>query len=198
METSSMKPEKRILRLTVNGSRVEVAAEPRRLLLDLLRDDLGLTGLKKACDIQVCGSCTVLVNGAAVSACTSLAFDAEGAEVVTIEGLSENGRLDILQRAFIQYGAIQCGYCIPGMIMMARSLLNENPSPSEDEIRLYMSGNLCRCTGYKKIVEAIRAAAGGDVTFETPVLDFSPSAEDEEEEALSLGTFRVSESSAGP
>ena len=193
-----MKPEKRILRLTVNGSGVEVAAEPRRLLLDLLRDDLGLTGLKKACDIQVCGSCTVLVNGAAVSACTYLAFDAECAEVVTIEGLAENGRLDILQRAFIQYGAIQCGYCIPGMIMMARSLLNENPSPSEDEIRLYMSGNLCRCTGYKKIVEAIRAAAGGDVTFETPVLDFSPSAEDEEEEHLSLGTFRVSESSAGP
>ena len=124
-----MKSEKRILRLTVNGSGVEVAAEPRRLLLDLLRDDLGLTGLKKACDIQVCGSCTVLVNGAAVSACTYLAFDAEGAKVVTIEGLAENGRLDILQRAFIQYGAIQCGYCIPGMIMMARSLLNENPSP---------------------------------------------------------------------
>ena len=188
-----MKPAKRILRLKVNGVEAEVAAEPRTLLLDLLREELELTGLKKACDIQVCGSCTVLVNGAAVSACTYLALDAEGAEVTTIEGLSENGRLDVLQRAFIEYGAIQCGYCIPGMIMMARALLNENPNPTEEEVRLYMAGNLCRCTGYKKIVEAILAAGRGEVHFDTPDLVFTPRADEEAAEDLSLGTFRVSE-----
>ena len=154
-----MKPAKRILRLRVNGADVEAAAEPRTLLLDLLRDGLDLTGLKKSCDIQVCGSCTVLVNGRAVSACTTLALDAEGAEVTTIEGLAENGRLDILQRAFIEYGAIQCGYCIPGMIMMARALLSENPNPTEDEVRLYMAGNLCRCTGYARIIRAVMTAS---------------------------------------
>ncbi len=193
-----MKPAKRILRLKVNGADVEAAAEPRTLLLDLLRDALELTGLKKACDIQVCGSCTVLVNGRAVSACTYLAFDAEDAEVTTIEGLAENGRLDILQRAFIEYGAIQCGYCIPGMIMMARALLSENPNPNEEEVRLYMAGNLCRCTGYKKIVEAILAASRGEVHFDTPALVFTPQGGGEDEEGegakgLSLGTFRVSE-----
>ena len=185
-----MKPAKRILRLRVNGADVEAAAEPRTLLLDLLRDNLDLTGLKKSCDIQVCGSCTVLVNGRAVSACTTLALDAEGAEVTTIEGLAENGRLDILQRAFIEYGAIQCGYCIPGMIMMARALLSENPNPTEEEVRRYMAGNLCR---YKKIVEAILAASRGEVRFDTPDLVFTPRAEEEEAEDLSLATFRVSE-----
>ncbi len=188
-----MKPAKRILRLRVNGADVEAAAEPRTLLLDLLRDNLDLTGLKKSCDIQVCGSCTVLVNGRAVSACTTLALDAEGAEVTTIEGLAENGRLDILQRAFIEYGAIQCGYCIPGMIMMARALLSENPNPTEEEVRRYMAGNLCRCTGYKKIVEAILAASRGEVRFDTPDLVFTPRADEEAAEDLSLGTFRVSE-----
>ena len=188
-----MKSAKRILQMTVNGVPVEVAAEPRTLLLELLREDLDLTGMKKACDIQVCGSCTVLVNGAAVSACTYLAHDAQGAEVTTIEGLSENGRLDVLQRAFIEYGAIQCGYCIPGMIMMARSLLNDNPTPTEEDVRLYMSGNLCRCTGYKKIVEAILAASRGDVSFDTPELVFTPREDEEEGQDLSLGTFRVSQ-----
>ena len=148
-----MKPAKRILRLRVNGADVEVAAEPRTLLLDLLRDNLDLTGLKKSCDIQVCGSCTVLVNGRAVSACTTLALDAKGAEVTTIEGLAENGRLDILQRAFIEYGAIQCGYCIPGMIMMALKL---GRKPTLEEIKTGLAGNLCRCTGYSAIYRSVK------------------------------------------
>ncbi len=154
-----MKPAKRILRLRVNGADVEAAAEPRTLLLDLLRDNLDLTGLKKSCDIQVCGSCTVLVNGRAVSACTTLALDAEGAEVTTIEGLAENGRLDILQRAFIEYGAIQCGYCIPGFIMTAVGLLNREANPTTPQIREVLAENICRCGTYQLVRTAIKQAA---------------------------------------
>ena len=149
------------LTMTVNGRRVNLTVEPHVTLLDLLRDRLGLKGAKRSCDLQVCGACTVLVDGKAVSSCTYLAFEARDSEVVTIEGLADGEDLHPLQQAFIDNAAFQCGYCTPGMILAAKSLLDENPRPSVDEIKEYMEGNICRCTGYKKIVEAIQAAAAG-------------------------------------
>lgn len=150
---------KRIISLTVNGNPVEVAVEPRRSLLELLRDDLGLTGTKKGCAIGDCGGCTVLLDGVATFSCLTLAIQAEGCSVETVEGLARNGELSPLQKAFVEQGAIQCGYCTPGMLMVAEELLRRNPHPDESEIRRAISGNLCRCTGYQKIVEAIQAAA---------------------------------------
>ncbi len=146
---------RRQIRMRVNGEEVEGWVEPKRTLLDFIRDDLNLTGAKKGCDQGNCGACTVLVDGRPINSCLMLAVEAEGSEVLTIEGLAEGTKLDPIQEAFIQQGAIQCGYCTPGMILSAKALLDENPRPTEREVRVAISGNLCRCTGYKKIVEAI-------------------------------------------
>ena len=153
---------KKIISLTVNGIEHELAVEPRRTLLELLREDLGLTGTHKGCGIGDCGTCTVLVDGVATFSCLTLAIQVEGCEIETIEGLAQDGKLNRLQQAFVDHGAVQCGFCTPGMLMTSTELLRRNPHPSEQEIRLAISGNLCRCTGYQKIVEAIQAAAGED------------------------------------
>ena len=146
--------------MTVNGRSTSVEVEPHLTLLDFLRDRLTLKGAKRSCDLQVCGACTVLLNGRAVSACTLLAYEARNAEVVTIEGLADGDQLHPLQQAFIDHAAFQCGFCTPGMIMTAKSLLDDNSRPTEEQVKSYMNGNICRCTGYKKIVEAIMAASG--------------------------------------
>ena len=143
----------------VNGHRVTRTVEPRRMLSDFLRDDLGLTGTKVSCGLQVCGVCTVLVDGAPVSSCTYLAVDVDGREVQTIEGLRDGERLHPLQEAFVEHFALQCGFCTPGFLMMAKSLLDQNPDPSEEEVTDYLEGNICRCTGYRPIVEAVLDAA---------------------------------------
>ncbi|MBI3079569.1 MAG: (2Fe-2S)-binding protein [Deltaproteobacteria bacterium] len=150
---------KKPISVTVNGEVYEMEVEPRRRLLDFLRDDLELTGTKEGCGNGECGACTVLVNGVAMTSCLILAVSVNGQQVTTIEGLARDGALDPLQKAFIDYGAIQCGYCTPGMILMAKALLNENPKPTEEEVRMGIAGNLCRCTGYVKIVEAVLATA---------------------------------------
>ncbi len=150
---------KTIIQLTVNGESVEAAVEPNETLLQFLREDLGLTGTKHGCGLGDCGACTVILDGKPVNACLVLAVQARGREVLTIEGLAENGKLHPLQQAFVDKGAIQCGFCTPGMILSAKALLDEKPEPSEPEIRTAISGNLCRCTGYQKIVEAIQEAA---------------------------------------
>ena len=148
------------IQLSVNGTRYEVMAEPRWTLAEMLRDQLGLTGTKIPCDRGECGGCTVLMDGHAVLACTVLAPEAEGKEVLTIEGLAPAGQeLSPLQAAFVNSGAVQCGFCTPGMLMSAKGLLDRNPNPSELEARAAIAGNLCRCTGYTKIVEGILAAA---------------------------------------
>jgi aerobic-type carbon monoxide dehydrogenase small subunit (CoxS/CutS family) len=144
---------------TLNGKLQELDVEPHELLLDVIRDRLGLTGAKRSCDVQVCGACTLLVDGRPVSACTTLAFEVRGRSVMTIEGLAENGKLHPLQQAFIEHGGFQCGFCTPGMILAAKALLDENPRPTEEELKHFMHGNICRCTGYKKIIESIMAAA---------------------------------------
>jgi len=147
------------IKLRVNGIEEEVFVEPWWSLAYVLREELGLIGVKVGCDTGNCGTCTVLVNGKAVKSCLFLALKAGGKEITTIEGLSgRNGELHPLQQAFIDHWAVQCGYCTPGMIIAAKALLDENPNASEDEIRLGMNGNLCRCTGYVKIIEAIMAA----------------------------------------
>ena len=148
-----------LLSFHVNGRPYELFVEPRETLLTVLRDRLGLTGTKLSCDVQVCGACTVLVDGMAVSSCTYLAYEARGRQVLTIEGLAQGDDLHPLQQAFIDHAALQCGYCTPGMILAAKSLLDENPAPTVEEIKHYMRGNICRCTGYKKILEAILDAA---------------------------------------
>lgn len=145
--------------LTVNGHVYGLEIEPHRTLLDVLRNDLGLTGTKENCREGECGVCTVLVDGQAVNSCIYLAMRAAGKQVTTIEGLASPGGLHPMQRAFIQYGAVQCGYCIPGMILSAVALVNENPHPTTEEIVEGLVGNLCRCTGYAKIIEAVHAAA---------------------------------------
>lgn len=146
------------LRLTVNGAPVAAETEPQELLLDLLRNRLGLTGAKRSCDVQVCGSCTVLVDGEPVSACCYLAADAAGREVLTIEGLSELAEFDRLERAFVRHAALQCGFCTPGMLLTVKALLDAGElAPADEEIERSLSGNICRCTGYRAIVEAVRA-----------------------------------------
>ncbi|MBV8296534.1 MAG: (2Fe-2S)-binding protein [Acidimicrobiia bacterium] len=147
------------VRLTVNREPREATVPARRTLVDLLRYDLGLTGTKEGCSVGVCGACTVLVNGKLASSCLLLALQADGAEVTTIEGLARDDRLQPIQRAFIDHGGFQCGFCTPGQIMSAKALLDRNPSPSEADIREWMMGNLCRCTGYYQIVESIQAAS---------------------------------------
>jgi carbon-monoxide dehydrogenase small subunit len=150
---------KAIIRLKVNGREREIATEPTRTLLEVLREELRLTGTKQGCGEGECGTCTVLLDGAAVNACLLLAVEAVGREVTTIEGLADGPALHPLQQAFIDHGAIQCGFCTPGMILSAKALLDKRPDPSEVEIRAALGGNLCRCTGYQKIVEAVSAAA---------------------------------------
>ena len=152
---------KRILKLHVNGETLEILSEPHKTLLEVLREDLGLTGTKRACDLGTCGACTVLINGKPHLSCLTLAADAQGKEILTIEGLSQDGELHPLQKAFVDQGAIQCGFCTPGMILTAKAFLEEHPHPSEEEVKKAISGNLCRCTGYVKIVEAILSVARG-------------------------------------
>jgi aerobic carbon-monoxide dehydrogenase small subunit len=150
---------KSFIQLTINGQPVEAAVESNRTLLQFLREDLGLTGTKHGCGLGDCGACTVILDGQPVNSCLVLAIQANGREVLTIEGLAENGKLHPIQQAFVDKGAIQCGFCTPGMILSAKALLDANPKPNEYEIRMAISGNLCRCTGYQKIVEAIEEAA---------------------------------------
>ena len=145
--------------LNVNDNEYKVEVAPYHSLCDVLRDKLGFTEVKNSCNQGECGACTVLVDGKPVSSCLMLAAQAEGRKIVTIRGLSTDGELHPLQQKFIEYGAVQCGYCTPGMILAAKALLDENPHPSEDEVRMAISGNICRCTGYQQIVEAIMAAA---------------------------------------
>ena len=145
--------------LTVNGSRREADVEPRQLLAYFLRDDLGLKGTNVGCDTSSCGACTVLVDGESVKSCTVFAVQADGSEVTTVEGIAQSGELHPVQQAFHEAHALQCGYCTPGFVMATISLLQENPDPSEEEIRLGLEGNLCRCTGYHNIVRAVQAAA---------------------------------------
>ena len=147
--------------LAVNGVRHELDLEPRELLVYVLRERLGLTGTNVGCDTSSCGACTVLLNGESVKSCTLLGVQADGTELTTIEGLADNGDLHPLQQAFHEQHGLQCGYCTPGMVMAAASLLADNPDPSEAEIRHALEGNLCRCTGYQNIVAAVRSAAVG-------------------------------------
>lgn len=150
---------KRLFKLKVNDEMFEVETYPHRTLLDILRNDLGLTGTKKGCDEGECGACTVILDGKPVNSCLILMPDAEDKDIQTIEGLMRDERLHPIQKAFINHGAIQCGFCTPGMILSAKALLDKIPNPSETEIKEAISGNLCRCTGYAKIVKAIRSVA---------------------------------------
>ncbi len=149
------------IRLTLNGELKELLVEPHRTLVDVIRKDLGLTGTKKGCGTGDCGSCTILLDGRAVNSCLILAVEVDGSEIVTIEGLRQGGKLHPLQEAFIEHGAIQCGFCSPGMIMAAKALLDQCPNPTEGQVKMAISGNLCRCTGYTKIIDAIRSVARG-------------------------------------
>jgi len=146
------------LAMTVNGQAVALAIRPEELLLDVLRDRLGLRGAKRSCDVQVCGACTVLLDGLPVSSCSLLAYEARGRTVVTIEGLAEGERLHPLQESFITESAVQCGYCTPGMILAAKALFDERPEATDAEIREHLRGNICRCTGYTNILNAVAVA----------------------------------------
>lgn len=149
---------KQVIQLNVNDHSYDVIASPRDVLSDVLRKQLGLTGTKKGCGHGDCGTCTVVIDGKPILSCLTLAIACQGKKILTIEGLEKNGVLDPLQQAFVDHGAVQCGFCTPGMILSARSLLDRNPNPSREEIKRAIAGNLCRCTGYVKIVEAIEAA----------------------------------------
>jgi carbon-monoxide dehydrogenase small subunit len=150
---------RKLIKLRVNGQEQEVMVESRQTLLDALRYDLGLTGTKEGCGDGNCGSCTVLLNGQAVNSCLVFAIEVDGQDITTIEGLHQGGKLHPLQQAFIDEGAVQCGFCTPGMILTAKAFLDSNPCPTEAEVRLALAGNLCRCTGYDKIVRAILKVA---------------------------------------
>lgn len=150
---------KKLITLNVNGKEYELAVAPERTLTQVLRDDLGLFGTKEGCGVGDCGACTVIMDGKPVNSCLILAVQAAGSEITTIEGIFGPDGLHPVQKAFVDFGAIQCGFCTPGMILSAKSLLDTNPEPTEDEIRQALSGNLCRCTGYQKIVEAVQEAA---------------------------------------
>ena len=150
---------KRLVTLYVNGIQHELAVEPNAILADVLREQLRLTGVKKGCDDGDCGACSVLCDGRVIPSCTTLACEVEGCAITTIEGVKQGGQLHPMQQAFVDCFAVQCGFCTPGMILAAIALLNDNPNPSEEEIRDYLRGNICRCTGYTKIVDAIRQAA---------------------------------------
>ncbi len=150
---------KKIISLTINGMPYEFAVEPNRTLADALRYDLDLTGTKKGCGIGDCGACTVLMDDVPVFSCLVLAVEADGHDILTIEGLADAHKLHPVQKAFVEVGAIQCGFCTPGMVLTAVALLKENPDPTEADVRRALSGNLCRCTGYQKIIEAVLTAA---------------------------------------
>jgi carbon-monoxide dehydrogenase small subunit len=150
-----------VISLEVNGEPIEMDVEARRLLVHFIRDDLGLTGTHVGCDTGNCGACTIHMNGEPVKSCMLLAMQADGARIDTVEGLAANGELTPLQKAFNEHHALQCGYCTPGMLMSASALLVSNPSPTEEEVRLAIQGNICRCTGYVNIVEAVVAAGKG-------------------------------------
>ena len=147
------------IRLTVNGTERQMEVPARRLLVDFLRYDLGLTGTKEGCSVGVCGACTVLIDGEMAASCITLTAAVDGAQITTIEGIAQDGRLHPVQQAFIDHGGFQCGICTPGQVMAAKALLDENPNPSEDEIKAWMMGNLCRCTGYYGILNSVAAAA---------------------------------------
>ncbi len=151
------------IRLQVNGFEYDLLIKPHWTLVDVLRDEIGLTGTKKGCGKGECGACTVIMDGEAILACLVLAVRAQGKSILTIEGLAQEGKLDSLQDAFVKYGAIQCGFCTPGMIMTSRAFLINNPHPMEEKIKRALSGNLCRCTGYVKIIEAVRKASMAEV-----------------------------------
>ena len=152
---------KRTITLNVNGTDHNITVDTNRTLADVLRYQLGLTGTKQGCGRGNCGTCTVLVNGKAVNSCLVLAVEMVGRNIVTIEGLSHDGKLHPIQEAFIRHGAVQCGYCTPGLILTTKAFLDENPKPSEEEVRAAITGNICRCTGYVKVVKAIMAVADG-------------------------------------
>jgi aerobic carbon-monoxide dehydrogenase small subunit len=147
------------IRMQVNGKDYTLEVPSQRLLIDCLRYDLGLTGTKEGCSVGVCGACTVIMDGQLVSSCLTLTILADGKEITTVEGLARDGNLHPVQQAFIDFGGFQCGICTPGMVVAAKALLDENPSPSDEDIKDWMMGNLCRCTGYYKIIESIRGAA---------------------------------------
>ncbi|PIY06502.1 MAG: xanthine dehydrogenase, partial [Bacteroidetes bacterium CG_4_10_14_3_um_filter_31_20] len=165
---------KQIIRINVNNNDYELAIKAGTTLLELLREELKLTGTKRGCDMGDCGACTVILNGKAVNSCIVLALEADGKKVITIEGLADGEKLHPLQQAFVEKGAIQCGYCTPGMIMRTKALLDENPNPTEEEIKKALSGNLCRCTGYTKIVEAVETAKEYLQGVEPKKLEFQP------------------------
>ncbi len=154
--------KKELVELKINGRSSELAIEPSALLLDVLRQDLGLTGTKRGCDESSCGACTVLVDGVAMMSCTLLAASCEGQQITTIEGVSEHGSLAAIQKAYGDWGGAQCGFCTPGFIMTVKSLLAENPDPSEADVRMALSSNLCRCTGYSQMYEAIKSAIAAE------------------------------------
>ena len=147
------------INFTLNGKPVSIETAPNKRLLDLLHDDLGMLSVKEGCSEGECGACTVIFNGEPVTSCCMLAGQAEGADIITVEGISDNGKPNVLQQAFLDAGAVQCGFCIPGMLLNAHALLMKNPNPTEEEIKVAMSGNLCRCTGYAKIEKAVALAA---------------------------------------
>ena len=147
------------LKFNVNGKDVKLNVDDSLRLLDILREELGLTGTKEGCGLGECGACTVIMDGKTVNSCLVLAAEADGKQITTIEGLADDDKLHPIQEAFIEYGGLQCGFCTPGMIMSAKALLDENPSPDEEEIRRGIAGNLCRCTGYTKIIESVKVAA---------------------------------------
>ncbi len=161
---SEERPESIDLAFTLNGEPAGARIEPRELLVDVLREQFGLRGTKRSCDLGACGACTVLVDGLPASSCSTLAADVEGRSVVTIEGLGTPAALDPVQQAFVDHGAMQCGFCTPGMVLAVKALLSANPSPTEDEVRHYLRGNVCRCTGYVKIIEAVLDLASREAT----------------------------------
>ena len=152
-------PNRILVSLKVNGSDISAEVEPRKLLVDFIREDAGLTGTHIGCDTSNCGACTVMLNGKTVKSCSVLAVAANGGEILTIEGMADKGKLHPIQEAFIKYHGLQCGYCTPGMILSSYYLLSRNPSPTEEEIRYAISGNICRCTGYQNIVRAVQSVA---------------------------------------
>lgn len=159
-----MNKPKKTIKVTVNGAEYTLTVSPDRMLIDLLREDLGLTGTKRGCGNGKCGACSVILNGKLVNSCLVPAMKANGSEIRTVEGLAGEGDLHPIQEAFLEKGAVQCGFCTPGMLLAAKSLLDETPNPSKEEIKLAISGNLCRCTGYTKIIEAIEALGKDDET----------------------------------
>jgi len=153
---------KKELKFKVNGQPYDIFVKPKTLLSEVLRNDLGLTGTKRGCNSSSCGACTVMLNGMSVKSCSVLALQANGAEVVTVEGLAKGNKLSLLQRAFLDHGSYQCGFCTPGMLMSSTALLTENPKPTKEEIKEGIDGNICRCTGYNSIIRAITAVVKGE------------------------------------